>query len=245
MGVCGGVLFSGAGVHWRRRSRGTTSRERTVGKMGSLTFVLPRSVERRPSSPSPRLSSTATRRQPSRPTNLEGNTEIPGERTVGKKRRIPRPSSRESWNTSRLLSAPPLPASTFGTQLTTFPFSNRYLRKALFPLHPSLRLAGLLPPLDCPHHLRRDDASPFREGVVVSTSSSDERPSKKRKGGNEENAPSGRVMVDVGLWDPIEASGGEGVANATRVTVRMPSPESPLGASSPSTSCSNELCAGG
>lgn len=34
-------------------------------------------------------------------------------------------------------------------------------------MHPSLRLAGLLNPLDAPHHMRADDACPFREGVVL------------------------------------------------------------------------------
>lgn len=34
-------------------------------------------------------------------------------------------------------------------------------------MHPSLRLAGLLNPLDAPHHMRADDLCPFREGVVL------------------------------------------------------------------------------
>lgn len=89
---------------------------------------------------------------------------------------------------------------------------HRYLRKALFPMHPSLRLAGLLPPLDCPHHVRRDDESPFREGVVVQAAGS----------GKGKHAGNGGALVDVGLWDPIEASNGENVPEGTRVTVRMP-----------------------
>ena len=43
----------------------------------------------------------------------------------------------------------------------------QYLRRRLFPVHPDLQFAGLLPPLDAPHHLRRGDTSAFREGVVV------------------------------------------------------------------------------
>lgn len=43
----------------------------------------------------------------------------------------------------------------------------QYLRKQLFPMHSSLRLAGLLNPLDAPHHMRADDLCPFREGVVL------------------------------------------------------------------------------
>ncbi|KAL8283573.1 hypothetical protein RQP46_005676 [Phenoliferia psychrophenolica] len=119
--------------------------------------------------------------------------------------------------------------ATFLGRILEYLETPQYLRKALFPLHPSLRLAGLLPPLDCPHHLRRDDDSPFREGVVVSTSTeAGGHQNKKRKTGGGAAASEGRVMVDVGLWDPIEASGGEGVGEATRVTVRMPTPASPL-----------------
>lgn len=43
----------------------------------------------------------------------------------------------------------------------------QYLRKQFFPKHPDLQFAGLLPPLDAPHHLRRGDVASFREGVVV------------------------------------------------------------------------------
>lgn len=34
-------------------------------------------------------------------------------------------------------------------------------------MHPDLRFAGLLNPLDMPHHMRATEAAPFREGVVV------------------------------------------------------------------------------
>ena len=43
----------------------------------------------------------------------------------------------------------------------------QYLRRKFFPMHPDLQFAGLLPPLDAPHHLRRGDVASFREGVVV------------------------------------------------------------------------------
>ena len=46
-------------------------------------------------------------------------------------------------------------------------------------MHPDLQFAGLLPPLDAPHHLRRGDVSAFREGVVVV-----ENDGKKKKNGN-------------------------------------------------------------
>lgn len=42
----------------------------------------------------------------------------------------------------------------------------QYLRKYFFPIHKDLQYAGLLNPLDTPHHLRQQDESLFREGVV-------------------------------------------------------------------------------
>ena len=47
-----------------------------------------------------------------------------------------------------------------------------YLRKHLFPMHPNLRGAGLLPSLDMPHHLRANERCEYREGIVVSSSDS-------------------------------------------------------------------------
>ncbi|KAF7493967.1 Putative methyltransferase C9orf114 [Sarcoptes scabiei] len=43
----------------------------------------------------------------------------------------------------------------------------QYLRKQLFPLQPCLRYAGLLNPLESPHHLSITDQCPYREGVVL------------------------------------------------------------------------------
>ncbi|XP_072908462.1 putative methyltransferase C9orf114 homolog isoform X2 [Hemitrygon akajei] len=52
----------------------------------------------------------------------------------------------------------------------------QYLRKSFFPKHRDLQFAGLLNPLDSPHHMRIDEASEYREGVVV------DKPSKPNKG---------------------------------------------------------------
>lgn len=38
----------------------------------------------------------------------------------------------------------------------------QYLRKFFFPLHTDLKYAGLLNPLDAPHHLRQDDHFDYR-----------------------------------------------------------------------------------
>ncbi|XP_030625515.1 putative methyltransferase C9orf114 homolog [Chanos chanos] len=52
----------------------------------------------------------------------------------------------------------------------------QYLRKSFFPKHQDLQFAGLLNPLDSPHHMRIDEEAEFREGVVL------DRPSKAGKG---------------------------------------------------------------
>jgi len=43
----------------------------------------------------------------------------------------------------------------------------QYLRRHFFPMHPDLQFAGLLPPLDAPHHVRALDRCEYREGVVT------------------------------------------------------------------------------
>eukprot|EP01082_Thalassiosira_pseudonana_P010259 g9168.t1 g9168 contig36:37153-38758(-) len=62
--------------------------------------------------------------------------------------------------------------------------------KEVLPMHPDLQFAGLLPPLDAPHHLRRGDFAAFREGVVVERKSGD-----GGKGGDED----GGSFVDCGV----------------------------------------------
>ena len=76
-------------------------------------------------------------------------------------------------------------------------------------MNPVLRLAGLLPPLDMHHHLRRTDEAPFREGVVV------EAPVGHRPVFGQSEG----CFVDVGLGEPVYAHGTTEIGQ--RVTVRM------------------------
>jgi hypothetical protein len=46
----------------------------------------------------------------------------------------------------------------------------QYLRRNFFPMHPDLQFAGLLAPIDAPHHVRAEDNSKYREGVVLNKS---------------------------------------------------------------------------
>lgn len=49
----------------------------------------------------------------------------------------------------------------------------QYLRKYIFPIHKDLEYAGLLNPLDAPHHLREEDQSLYREGITTAKASED------------------------------------------------------------------------
>lgn len=79
----------------------------------------------------------------------------------------------------------------------------QYLRKALFPKSPALRFAGLMNPLDTPHHLRATQWGKYREGVVMN------RPSKDNKGS----------WVNIGLTKDCQID--LQLQEGTRVTVMM------------------------
>jgi hypothetical protein len=64
----------------------------------------------------------------------------------------------------------------------------QYLRRQFFPMHPDLQFAGLLPPVDAPHHVRSDDRCKYREGIVL-----------------DRTAPSGKSLVNCGIRNrPVE-----------------------------------------
>lgn len=124
-------------------------------------------------------------------------------------------SHEEGRNPSKSLFDP----DQFMVRLLSYLETPQYLRKSLIPMHPDLRQAGLLPPLDLPAHVRRDDDVTFREGVVVG-------PSPK---GGRNRGPKGAWDVDVGLWDyvhvlppPPESGLQSQLVSGQRVTVRMP-----------------------
>ena len=79
----------------------------------------------------------------------------------------------------------------------------QYLRKSFFPKHPDLQYAGLLNPLDAPHHVRANDCVSFREGIVIN------HPTKPHKGS----------YVDCGLQKEVQID--RKLEPGTRVTVRM------------------------
>ncbi|GFO00147.1 hypothetical protein PoB_002665200 [Plakobranchus ocellatus] len=79
----------------------------------------------------------------------------------------------------------------------------QYLRKAFFPYHKDLVHAGLLNPLDIPHHLRETDISEYREGVTL------DKPVKPGKG----------AYANVGLKKDVILN--MAIPPSQRVTVKL------------------------
>ncbi|KAL4427495.1 hypothetical protein ABPG74_015198 [Tetrahymena malaccensis] len=82
----------------------------------------------------------------------------------------------------------------------------QYLRKQLFPIHPDLKNAGLMNPIECHHHLKSDQYCPYREGVVMN------RPTKENEGS----------WVEIGLKK--QAKIPYKLVTNTRVTLRINEP---------------------
>ncbi|XP_074546270.1 putative methyltransferase C9orf114 homolog [Halichoeres trimaculatus] len=79
----------------------------------------------------------------------------------------------------------------------------QYLRKWFFPKHRDLQYAGLLNPLDSPHHMRMDDESEYREGIVL------DRPIKQGKGS----------LVNCGMRKDVRID--KQLQSGLRVTVQL------------------------
>ncbi|CAG8699309.1 379_t:CDS:10, partial [Cetraspora pellucida] len=129
-------------------------------------------------------------------------------------------SSRKKKQSENISSDP----NIFLARILQYLETPQYLRKDIFPVHQDLRYAGLLNPLDCPHHVRQDEKCPFREGVVID---------KKIKKGSLVNAgltkhviidrsikPGIRVTLDMENYDVVKADG-------TYIKAKVVSPKTP------------------
>jgi len=97
-------------------------------------------------------------------------------------------------------------ASIAIADVLTYMETPQYLRRRLIPMKPSLRYAGVLPPLRTPHHPTRRrfiDLHPgeFREGIVISSSDR-------------------RSLVDIGVERPAHIPGVK-LPMKSRVTVQI------------------------
>jgi methyltransferase len=78
-----------------------------------------------------------------------------------------------------------------------------YLRKKLFPVHKDLKFAGLMPPVDAPHHMmHKEDRSLFREGIVT-----------------DKPAGEGRCWVDIGTYEDVRID--HPLRPGIRVTIQL------------------------
>lgn len=78
--------------------------------------------------------------------------------------------------------------SEFMCRLLQYCECPQYLRRNFFPMHPDLQFAGLLAPIDAPHHVRAEDHSKYREGIVL-----------------DKHSPSGKSLVNCGIRSrPVE-----------------------------------------
>lgn len=69
-----------------------------------------------------------------------------------------------------------LTTTDFFAQNLEFLETPPYLRMKLFQKSPALRFSGMMNPVDAPHHVKTDEWSEFREGIVI------KRPVKEGKG---------------------------------------------------------------
>lgn len=130
-------------------------------------------------------------------------------------------SNGQDSNYSRPDQAEAFDPDSFTAMIFQYLETPQYLRKQLFPMHPNLRLAGLLPPLDLPHHVRFEEESPYREGLVI-----DEPGYAHKLAIASPQHPT--VWVHVGLKDAVQCkvvgAGDEASLPSVgaRVTVKMP-----------------------
>ncbi|KAL9232834.1 hypothetical protein vseg_007898 [Gypsophila vaccaria] len=93
--------------------------------------------------------------------------------------------------------------SAFFMRVLRYLETPQYLRKALFPWNNNLRFAGLLPPLDAPHHFRKHEWGAYREGVTLA----------------EKPPNAGGTLVNVGLTKNVVID--QVLSPGIRVTVAM------------------------
>lgn len=118
----------------------------------------------------------------------------------------------------------------FLTHILSYLETPPHLRRRLFPMHPDLQLAGSLPSLDMPHHLRSHEWCLYREGVTVEGSQSSDRADeeatdrvkeekKKKIKKNLSSLSQPTTLVDCGLPQPRSIAGS--IPPNTRVTLKL------------------------
>ncbi|PKY06111.1 DUF171-domain-containing protein [Aspergillus campestris IBT 28561] len=127
--------------------------------------------------------------------------------------------------------------SHFLAHLLSYLETPPYLRKHLFPMHPNLRTAGLLPSLDMPHHLRANEWCDYREGIVVGELhqqddyhpyGQNQYPRQRRCSSQSiQSDDSNTTVIDTGLSEKVVVPNIQ-LPEHARVTVRFSQPGAPL-----------------
>ena len=99
----------------------------------------------------------------------------------------------------------------------------QYLRKDLIRMHRDLNRVGALPPLEAPHHVRRNEWTRFREGIVVDDEGSAQRKNLVNVGLLKPVTVD--VAVDPGLRVTVYLGGGEGATKGLVVSPHAPRQE--------------------
>ncbi|KAF2788619.1 DUF171-domain-containing protein [Melanomma pulvis-pyrius CBS 109.77] len=116
-----------------------------------------------------------------------------------------------------------------------------FLRVPLMEKHPNLDKAGMLPPMDIPHHMKAYDWHQYREGMVVDAKeveayyndSSTASKSKKNKNRNKDSSKTEEAdeetfsYVDCGLSHPVKARTPVPAPIKSRVTVKFAAASDP------------------
>ncbi|KAI8094937.1 putative RNA methyltransferase-domain-containing protein, partial [Gilbertella persicaria] len=97
--------------------------------------------------------------------------------------------------------------SLFLARIFQYMETPQYLRKQLVPISPDLKFAGLLHPLDVPHHPAKEEWTTYREGVTLDKA-------------NETDS----TLVDVGLFRRARID--RAIQSGVRVTVELKEPVS-------------------
>lgn len=108
----------------------------------------------------------------------------------------------------------------------------QYLRRSLFPVHDNLKYAGLLNPVDAPHHCRKMEKSLYREGIVLDPKKDPQVLSAKSQAKRlklsgladpispTENADK-QVWIECGLDRPVKCLSNIDIEPNTRVTCKF------------------------
>lgn len=98
-------------------------------------------------------------------TNHTEDADTDGKSTTQNQEQQQQQQQQQVHNTSTRPTSDP---HTFMARVLQYCECPQYLRRHFFPMHPDLQFAGLLSPIDAPHHVRAEDRCTFREGVVLS-----------------------------------------------------------------------------